>query len=115
MRMDTASATAPASVMHLIMGQTGAAGLDAAGDLTKATAAASGPFLSGTLTFAGEASGTMATGTAGGDFTAKFDSIGTLALPAGTDAMLMEREPGPARAVAPWPPRAPAPAVPWAP
>jgi hypothetical protein len=91
MRMDPAAATAPASVMHLISSQTGAAGLDAAADLSKATAAGVAPFLSGTLSFEGEAMGGMATGPLSGDFAAKFDSIGTQSLPAGTDAMLMAR------------------------
>jgi hypothetical protein len=90
-RMDAASATAPATVFHMISAAAGAAGLDAAADLSSATAAAAGPFLSGTLSFAGEAMGSMATGAVSGDFTARFDSIGAQSLPAGNDAMLMQR------------------------
>jgi hypothetical protein len=91
MRTDTASATAPANVFHMISAGTGASGLQAAGDMSSATAPAAGPFLAGTLTFAGEPMGTMATGTIAGDFTAKFDSIGAQSLPAGNDGMLMQR------------------------
>jgi hypothetical protein len=91
MRTDTASATAPASVMHMITVETAAAGLDAAGDLATATAAGAAPFLTGKLSFAGEPMGTMASGTISGDFTAKFDSIGAFTPAAGTDAMLMQR------------------------
>ena len=90
MRSDAQASTAPASVMHIISAQTGAAGLDAAGDLSTATAAGTAPFLAGTLSFAGESMGTMAMGTLSGDFAAKFDSIGTQTLPAGNDAMLMQ-------------------------
>jgi hypothetical protein len=89
-RSDDATASAPASVMHMISAQTGAAGLDAAADMTTAKAAAAGPFLAGTLSFAGEPMGPMATGTLSGDFAAKFDSIGTQSLAAGTDGMLMQ-------------------------
>lgn len=86
------AATAPASVFHMIMATTGASGLDAAADLTTATAPAAGPFLSGTLSFAGQAADTtMATGTASGDFTAKFDSIAPFTVPAGATAMLMQQ------------------------
>lgn len=88
MQSSTAGST---SVLHLITAQTGASGLDAAGDLSTATAPAAGPFLSGTLRFAGDAMGSMATGTTSGDFAAKFDSIGTQAIPDGNDAMLMQR------------------------
>jgi hypothetical protein len=89
--MRTDAPSAPASVLHMISARTGAAGLEAAGDLSTATARAAGPFLSGTLSFAGEGMGTMATGAATGDFTAKFDSIGAQSLPQGNDAMLMQR------------------------
>jgi hypothetical protein len=86
------AATAPASVFHMIMATTGASGLDAAADLTTAKAPAAGPFLSGTLSFAGEAAGaTMASGTASGDFTAKFDVIKPFTVPAGATAMLMQQ------------------------
>jgi hypothetical protein len=91
MRTDTAAATAPASVFHMISATTGAAGLDAASDLTSAKAAAAGPFFSGALSFAGEATGTMATGTLSGSFTAKFDSIPAFTPAAGADAMLMQQ------------------------
>lgn len=90
MRTDAASG-ALASGLHMITAETGASGLDVASDLSSATAAAASPFLSGSLSFTGEPAGTMATGTVGGSFAAKFDSIGTQAIPAGTDAMLMQR------------------------
>jgi hypothetical protein len=91
MRNDAPAATAPASVFHLISAQTGATGLDAAADLSSATAAAAGPFLSGTLAFAGQPLGTMATGTISGDFAARFDSIGAQGPAAGTSGMLMQQ------------------------
>jgi hypothetical protein len=91
MRTDTASATAPASVLHMITATTGASGLDAAGDLSTAKAAAAGPFFSGSLSFSGTPSGGMATGTLSGDFTAKFDSIPAFTPAAGADAMLMQQ------------------------
>lgn len=90
MNSEDQAATAPASVFHMIMASTGASGLDAAADLSTATAPAAGPFLSGTLSFAGTPAGdTMATGTASGNFTAKFDSIAPFTVPAGATAMLM--------------------------
>lgn len=91
MRSDTASATAPATVFHMITATTGASGLDAAADLTTAKAAAAGPFFSGALGFSGTPSGGMATGTLSGDFTAKFDSIPAFSPETGADAMLMQR------------------------
>jgi hypothetical protein len=92
MNTEDQAATAPASVFHMIMAQTGAAGLDAAADYTTAKAPAAGPFLSGTLSFAGEAAGaTMATGTVSGDFTAKFDVIPAYTPAAGATAMLMQQ------------------------
>jgi hypothetical protein len=92
MSSEDQAATAPASVFHMIMATTGAAGLDAAADLTTAKAPGAGPFLSGTLSFAGEAAGpTMASGTAAGDFTAKFDVIEPFTVPAGATAMLMQQ------------------------
>jgi hypothetical protein len=90
-RSDAAAATAPATVVHMISARTGASGLTAASDLSSATAPAAGPFLTGTFAFAGTPMGTMATGSASGGFAARFDSIGTQALPDGTDAMLMSR------------------------
>ena len=80
-----------ASVMHIINAETGAAGLEAASDLSTAKASGVSPFLTGTLSFTGEPMGTMASGTVSGDFAAKFDSIGTQKLPEGNDAMLMTR------------------------
>lgn len=80
-----------ASVMHMINAETGASGLEAAGDLSTAKAAGVSPFLTGTLSFEGEPMSGMASGTVSGDFAAKFDSIGTQKLPEGNDAMLMER------------------------
>ena len=80
-----------ASVFHMISAKAGPSGLSAAGDLSNATAAAAGPFLSGALAFSGESMGAMASGTVSGDFAARFDSIGTQTIPAGSDAMLMQR------------------------
>jgi hypothetical protein len=91
MRSDTAAATAPASVFHMITATAGASGLDAATDLTSATAAGAAPFFSGSLSFSGEATGTMATGTVSGSFTAKFDSIPAFTPAPGADAMLMQQ------------------------
>lgn len=91
MRTDAAATTAPATVFHLISARTGASGLAAAADLSTASAPAAGPFLSGTLSFAGQAMGTMASGAISGNFAAKFDSIGSQSLPAGNDAMLMQQ------------------------
>lgn len=92
MSSEDQAATAPASVFHMIMATTGASGLDAAADMTTAKAPGAGPFLSGTLSFAGEAAGpTMASGTASGDFTAKFDVIKPFTVPAGVTAMLMQQ------------------------
>jgi hypothetical protein len=84
--------TAPARVSHIITARAGASGLQAASDLSSATAAGAAPFLGGTLRFAGDAFGSMATGTLSGDFTAKFDSIGRIAFASDEpDAMLMRR------------------------
>lgn len=84
-------ATPGASVTHMITGATGADGLNASDDLSSATAKAAGGYLTGTLSFAGEPMGTMATGTVSGDFAAAFDSIGTQRLPQGNDGILMRR------------------------
>jgi hypothetical protein len=81
----------PASVMHMITASTGASGLNAAPDLSSASAPATGPFLTGQLAFAGEPMGTMTTGAISGAYAARFDSIGTQRLPEGNDAMLMRR------------------------
>ena len=89
--MRTDKPASGASVFHMISAKAGASGLTAAADLGSATAAAAGPFLSGTLAFTGEPMGTMASGTISGDFAARFDSIGTQTLPAGNDGMLMQR------------------------
>lgn len=83
--------TPGASVMHIISGTTGAAGLEAADDLSSATAKGAGGFLTGTMSYAGEPMGTMSSGTVSGDFAALFDSIGTQRVPAGNDAILMRR------------------------
>ncbi|HEY8582044.1 MAG TPA: hypothetical protein VIL49_03825 [Capillimicrobium sp.] len=84
MRMDDAAATAPASVMHFISAE--GSGLSVQG-LETASAKGIAPFLRGTGSFSGEASGTMASGTLGGSLTAAFDSIGAIELDG--DAMLM--------------------------
>jgi hypothetical protein len=90
MRMDAEEATAPASIMHLISAPGGAAAFSPSGDLTSATGTAVGPFFSGAFSFAGESMGAMSMGTLSGDLAARFDSIGTQAIAAGSpDAMLM--------------------------
>lgn len=89
MRMPTAKPGA--SVSHMIIGTTGADGLNASDDLSSATAKAAGGYLTGALSFAGESMGTMATGTVSGNFAAAFDSIGTQRLPEGNDGILMRR------------------------
>jgi hypothetical protein len=93
MRMDDEAAIAPASsIVHMISAPAGAPGLTVADDLSSASAAAAGPFLAGSLQFAGEGFGSVASGTLSGDFAAKFDSIGTQQLAAGgPDATLMKR------------------------
>lgn len=91
MRMDAGSATAPATVMHMITAKAGESGLTASPDLSSASAKGAGGFLTGALQFTGEPMGTMAAGSVSGDLVARFDSIGTQTLPAGTDAMLMQR------------------------
>jgi hypothetical protein len=76
-----------------ITASTGPTGLTAASDLSSASAPAVGPFLTGTLGFAGEPTTGMSTpGTITGDFAARFDSIGSQSLPAGTAATLMRRQ-----------------------
>jgi hypothetical protein len=90
MRMDAESATAPASIMHLISAPGGAAAFSPSGDLTSATGTAVGPFFAGAFSFAGESMGSMSMGTLSGDLAARFDSIGTQAIAAGSpDAMLL--------------------------
>ncbi len=91
LRNDAAAATAPATVMHMITASAPAASFTAAADLASATVSGAAPFLGGTLSFAGEGAGTVASGTVSGDLTAKFDSIGAQRLPAGTTATLMQR------------------------
>jgi hypothetical protein len=90
MRMDDEAATAPASIMHMISAPGAAAAFSPSADLTSATGSAVTPFFSGAFTFAGESMGTMSMGTLSGDLAAKFDSIGTQEIAAGSpDAMLM--------------------------
>lgn len=89
---DAAAAIAPASsAMHMIVASAPASGFTAAGDLSSASVAGAGPFLSGALSFAGEAFGGMAAGTLTGDLTARFDSIGAQVLPADATGMLTRR------------------------
>ncbi len=93
MRMDDEAATAPATVMHIISAPGGASAFSPGADLTSATGSAVTPFFSGAFTFAGENLGTMGMGTLAGDLAAKFGSIGTQAIAAGSpDAMLMPAE-----------------------
>jgi hypothetical protein len=90
MRMDDEATTAPGSIMHMITAPGGAAAFSPAADLLSATGSAITPFFSGAFTFSGENLGSMGMGTLTGDLAAKFDSIGTQQIAAGSpDAMLM--------------------------
>jgi hypothetical protein len=90
LRMDDEAATAPATIMHIISAPGAAAAFSPAADLTSATGTAVAPFFSGAFAFAGEPMGTMSLGTLSGDLAARFDSIGTQEIAAGSpDAMLM--------------------------
>jgi hypothetical protein len=93
MRTDDATATAPASIMHLINAPGTGAAFAPAADLGSARGTGVSPFFSGAFEFASEEPmGSMAMGTLSGDLAAKFDSIGTQQLAAGSpDAMLMRR------------------------
>ncbi|HEY8583474.1 MAG TPA: hypothetical protein VIL49_11025 [Capillimicrobium sp.] len=77
-RMDDASATAPASIMHMISAE--GHGLEAAKDLATAKVPAVGPFMGGSGSYEGEAFSGGSTGTLGGSLVAKFDSIGAIDL-----------------------------------
>jgi hypothetical protein len=68
-----------ATVMHHISASAPASALTAADDLSSATLAATGPFLSGSGKYAAM-EGMPNMGTFTGDFAAKFDSIGKVAL-----------------------------------
>jgi hypothetical protein len=82
LRMDDAAATAPLQIMHMI--SVGGGVFDTAGDLSSASVTGSGPFITGKLAFSSESTyGSGAIGTAAGDLTAKFDSIGAIPLTAG--------------------------------
>jgi hypothetical protein len=91
MRMDEASATAPASIMHMINAKGGAAAFAPAADLSSATGSAVSPFFTGGYSFASDmAMGTSAMGTLSGDLVAAFDSIGAQPIAAGSpDAMII--------------------------
>jgi hypothetical protein len=84
MQMDEASKTSPAQIMHMISAK--GSGLAVQGR-TAADVKGISPFLTGNGAFDGEAAGTMATGTLDGSLTARFDSIGAIAVKG--DAMLM--------------------------
>jgi hypothetical protein len=90
MRMDAATATAPASVMHYISAPAGSADFVPNSDLTGADLRGASKYLTGFAEFNGEAAGPMALGALTGDLTARFDSIGAQPL-TGDDAMLMRR------------------------
>lgn len=84
LRMDDSAATAPLQIMHQI--SAGGGVFDTAPDLSSASVTGSGPFLSGKLAFASDSAfGSSAIGTATGDLTAKFDSVGDVALTAGDE------------------------------
>lgn len=91
MRMDTAAATAPASIMHLISAPGGAAAFAPSADLSSATGTAVSPFFTGAFSFASDmAMGSSAMGKLGGDLVAAFDSIGAQPIAAGApDAMIV--------------------------
>jgi len=67
------------TLRHTITETAPASALKIAADASSATGKGVGPFLGGTLTFhaVGAHTSTQASGTAGGSFVAKFDSIGT--------------------------------------
>jgi hypothetical protein len=91
MRMDTAAATAPASIMHMISAPGGAAAFAPSADLSSATGTAVSPFFTGGFSFASDmAMGASAMGKLGGDLVAAFDSIGAQPIAAGApDAMIV--------------------------
>jgi hypothetical protein len=75
--MEDDTATAPASVMHMISAPATDAAFSAAGDLSTASVTGVSPFLSGSGQFTSDgAYGGIAAGTLGGTLVAKFDSIG---------------------------------------
>lgn len=77
MVMEDDTATAPASIMHMISAPATDAAFSAAGDLSSAGVAGVAPFFSGAGQFSSDgAYGGMAAGTLGGTLVAKFDSIG---------------------------------------
>lgn len=90
-RMDTAAATAPASIMHMISAPGGAAAFAPSADLSSATGSAVSPFFRGAFSFASDmAMGSSAMGKLGGDLVAAFDSIGAQPIAAGApDAMIV--------------------------
>lgn len=89
---DAAAKVAPASsAMHMIVASAPASGFTVAADLSSAAVAAAAPFLSGALSFQGEAFGDMATGALAGGLTARFDSIGAQTVPADATGMLIRR------------------------
>jgi hypothetical protein len=92
-RMDDATRTSPASVMHLISAPGTGSAFSAAGDLGSAAGTGVSPFFSGAFDFASDSPmGSIATGTLTGDLTARFDSIGAQPIAAGSpDAVLMKR------------------------
>ena len=92
MRSDDDAKAAPASIMHMINAPGAASAFAPSADLSSATGSGVSPFFSGSFSFAAEEPmAGMASGTLDGDLAARFDSIGTQALAAGADAMLMQR------------------------
>jgi hypothetical protein len=84
LRMEDSAATAPLQVMHMISATGGA--FDTAPDLSSASVTGAGSFITGKLAFASDSSyGAGAVGTATGDLTARFDSIGPIGLTAGDE------------------------------
>jgi hypothetical protein len=84
LRMDDSAATAPLQIMHQISASGGI--FDTVSDLSSASVTGSGRFLSGKLAFASDSGfDSTAIGTASGDLTAKFDSVGNVPLTAGDE------------------------------
>jgi hypothetical protein len=84
LRMEDSAATAPLQVMHMISATGGV--FDTASDFSSASVTGAGQFITGKLAFTSDSGyGSGAVGTATGDLTARFDSIGGISLTAGDE------------------------------
>jgi hypothetical protein len=82
--MEDSAATAPLQVMHMISATGGV--FDNASDFSSASVTGAGQFITGKLAFTSDSGyGSGAVGTAAGDLTAKFDSVGAISLTAGDE------------------------------